>query len=106
MLRTLSEIKKPTKMKLIPTHIRQRIIARDGNKDILLHFTEELGELLSSINHCRRNRQTPENVMKEIADMMICLEFVKEIVGIDECNLDARISAIAYQLEKEVNKPE
>ena len=68
---------------------------------------EEIGELMTKINHSRRNRCKKSEVESEVADVVICLEFVKEILYLEDSLIDAKIEAKAekvnskLQLEKE-----
>lgn len=90
--------------KLIDTKTRKEIIKRDGSKNILLHFTEEIGELLTVINHKRRGKCNQIDVEKEIADVLICLEFVKEILGLGDEHIDLKISDIIQSIKKETKE--
>lgn len=87
---------------IIDKGTRQRIIRRDGEKDILLHFFEEIGELMTKINHSRRNRCKKSEVESELADVIICLEFVKEILYLEDGLIDAKIEEKADIIRREV----
>ncbi len=90
-------------VKIINTETRKKIIARDGVKDILLHFSEEIGELLAIINQRKRGKCNKSDVEKEIADVIVCLEFVKEILGLEDGLIDLKISNIIHDIKKEVS---
>jgi len=61
----------------------RKIINRDGIKDILIHNSEEAGEYLTAINHCRRGKCDSLKLAKEIADVRIMMEYVQCIFNIN-----------------------
>ena len=87
---------------IIDKGTRQRIIRRDGEDKILLHFFEEIGELMTKINHNRRKRCKSSEVEKEIADVVICLEFVKEILYLEDTLINAIVEEKSDELRREV----
>lgn len=54
---------------------------------------EEMGELLTALNHFRRGRCTIEAVQEEIADVLICAEQLACIYGYEETarKMDAKM---------------
>ena len=52
-----------------------------GTNEQLFMLTEEVGELLSSINKWRRDRIDPEGIVDEIADVHIMLAQLCILIG-------------------------
>ena len=71
----------------------KKIIQRDGIKDILIHNSEEAGEYLSAVSHCKRGKCNSQELAKEIADLRI---MVKEL----EDKYDKKISDLVKALSK------
>lgn len=88
---------------MISSDVRKKVIKRDGNQDILLHFMEETGEVLTKINHVRRDKCSRQELEHEIADMIVCLEFVKQILDLDEIAIEKQIRTIADDIKNETS---
>lgn len=51
--------------------------------------TEECSELIKEISKAKRNKLDLDNISEEIADVLICIDWIIDIYDIDEMNIQA-----------------
>lgn len=76
----------------------EKVIDKNGITNQLFIAVEECAELQQAISKCYRNKElipteVRENLIEEIADVMICLEQLKVIFHINEEELKCWIEA-------------
>ena len=49
---------------------------------------EECAELIQAISKAKRGKLDKENMMEEIADVLICIEMLKQIYNISDCSIE------------------
>ena len=49
---------------------------------------EECAELIQAISKAKRGKLDKENMMEEIADVLICNEMLKQIYNISDCSIE------------------
>lgn len=48
---------------------------------------EECAELIQAISKAKRGKLDTDNMMEEIADVLICIEMLKQIYNIPDCSI-------------------
>lgn len=86
----------------------QKIIDKNGITNQLFIAVEECAELQQAISKCYRNKElipteVRENLIEEIADVMICLEQLKVIFHINEEELKCWIEVKENRLKNREN---
>ncbi len=69
---------------------------------------EELGELQQAISkYLRGNRDiAPLNILEEMADVSLCMEWIKDIVGIKDEDLSKAINVKLNRMHRKANNNE
>ena len=68
----------------------------------LVACMEELSELIQAISkEIRSDKDNRNNIIKKTADVLICIEILKQVFGISEATIDARI---AHKQERDLFK--
>ena len=49
---------------------------------------EECAELIQAISKAKRGKLDKENMMEEIADVLICIDMLKQIYNISDCSIE------------------
>ena len=49
---------------------------------------EECAELIQVISKAKRGKLDTDNMMEEIADVLICIEMLKQIYNISDCSIE------------------
>ena len=49
---------------------------------------EECAELIQAISKAKRGKPDTDNMMEEIADVLICIEILKQIYNIPDCSIE------------------
>ena len=86
----------------------KKIIDKNGITNQLFIAVEECAELQQAISKCYRNKElipteVRENLIEEIADVMICLEQLKVIFHINEEELKCWIEVKENRLKNREN---
>ena len=68
-----------------------------GDNKQLRQLTEECGELVAAVNQYERGRITADQLASEVADVLICLEQARYILG--SVKVDAQLVAKLERLE-------
>lgn len=62
---------------------------------------EECAELIQAISKAKRGKLDNENMTEEIADVLICIEMLKELYGLQDCEIE---NWIARKQEREKDR--
>ena len=72
------------------------------NKDLCtLISMEECSELVQAISKAKRGKLNKENLIEEIADVLICIDWLKDIYDISESELN---EMILFKIKRVENK--
>ena len=91
-------------------NVLNRSIDANVDKDKFRGFSnlvitnEELAELVQEVSKYLREKGDYYNVLQELADVMICTNYVKMICGINDENLNKAINVKLKRIEDELNK--
>lgn len=67
---------------------------------------EECGELIQAISKGKRGKLDKENLTEEIADVIICIDWLKRIYGISENDLGKWLYKKKVRVTDKINKDE
>ena len=71
------------------THLLTDVIASKHPETALTIATEECAELIQAITKLKRgSAKNTDNLAEEIADVLICIDWVKRIYGVSELNVN------------------
>lgn len=79
---------------------------RYGEENQLRICMEECAELIQAISKVQRYPESKEhkaNLLEEIADVLICIEYVKLIYGISEMFIDKEIEYKIQRISRRMN---
>ena len=84
-------------MKQSQIEVLEKALKKYGRKNQMMICAEECSELIQAITkriryHKCENKKTRENLVEEIADVIICIEYLKMIDAIDQSEIDLFIS--------------
>ena len=85
-------------MKQNQIEVLEKALKKYGRKSQMMICTEECSELIQAITKRIRYYKsetinTRENLVEEIADVIICIEYLKMIDAIDQSEIDLYISS-------------
>lgn len=85
-------------MKQSQIEVLEKALKKYGRKSQMMICAEECSELIQAITKRIRYynceyRNTRENLIEEIADVIICIEYLKMIDAIDQSEIDLYISS-------------
>lgn len=75
---------------------------KDGCYNLVI-VMEELAELSQAISKVLRGKGDRTNLIEELADVSICIEYIKSICDIKQDTLDRAISIKAKRLQEKIN---
>ena len=75
---------------------------KDGCYNLVI-VMEELAELSQAISKVLRGKEDRANLLEELADVSICIEYIKSICDINQDELDRAISVKAKRLQEKFN---
>lgn len=75
---------------------------KDGCYNLVI-VMEELAELSQAISKVLRGKEDRTNLIEELADVSICIEYIKSICDIKQDTLDRAISVKAKRLQEKFN---
>lgn len=75
---------------------------KDGCYNLVI-VMEELAELSQAISKVLRGKEDRTNLIEELADVSICIEYIKSICDINQDELDRAISVKAKRLQEKFN---
>jgi len=84
----------------------EKSIAHYGHHNQILQFYEELNELGAAVNHYKRNKITKEELVKEIGDVFIMIEYIKVLFDIDDVDISKSIIRSKERLEFKIKNNE
>jgi NTP pyrophosphatase (non-canonical NTP hydrolase) len=87
-------------------NIIERALAHYGKENQLLQFYEELNELGAAVNHYKRGKITKEDLVHEIGDVHVMLEYVKLIFDITDIEVDKAVIRSKVRLENKLLREE
>lgn len=82
---------------MIETEVLQKAINQYGADAQMRMAQEELAELIVAISHQIRGRARLQDIVSEIADVTICLEQLKMIIG---CREQVFLEEIEFKLKR------
>lgn len=88
-------------------HHMSPITGDEQQIETCLHIaTEELGELIQAISKARRGKLDKDNMAEEIADVLIIMDWIKCIYGIDKNEIESWLNYKATRVKKRVEDNE
>lgn len=87
--------------------IKKSIDNKDNNERgyrNLIIVMEELAELSQQVSKQLRGKGNYYNILEELADVYLCIYYIKDIVGIKDNDLYKAVNIKADRLNKEVEK--
>ena len=87
-----------------------KVIARYGADAQALIHAEELAELIQAASKMRRainggkdTSEAYENLVEEIADLLVCMEQIQEMYGIHDHEIQRMVDKKCVRLEAKIN---
>ena len=71
-------------MIIIDSNVVQNSIKHYGSDLQTVVCMEECAELIQAISKMKRGKDNRDNLIEEIADVMICIEILKQVYGISD----------------------
>lgn len=82
----------------------QKAIQIYGEAQQYIQTSEEVGELLTKLSQYRRGRVGKEDVVEELADVIIMFDCLKEMLYISDFELTDMIEKKYKKFERQVNE--
>ncbi len=84
--------KKLEKMKKMTYYINKNIISKSieyyGEEIQSTVCMEECSELIQAISKMKRNKDNEENLTEEIADVLVCIETLKQLYSLENSDIN------------------
>ena len=71
-------------MIIIDSNVVQNSIKHYGSDLQTVVCMEECAELIQAISKMKRGKDNRDNLIEEVADVMICIEILKQVYGISD----------------------
>lgn len=83
-------------------NVIERALEHYGKENQLLQFYEELNELGAAVNHHKRGKISKEDLVHEIGDVFVMLDYIKLIFDIDDIEIDKAVIRSKERLEQKL----
>ena len=70
----------------------------------LIIVTEELSELTKEVTKTLRDKGNPEDLLQEVADVALCIRYLKEICNISDESINKAINVKINRLDEAMSK--
>ena len=74
-------------MIIIDSNVVQNSIKHYGSDLLTTVCMEECAELIQAISKMKRGKDNRDNLIEEVADVMICIEILKQVYGISDSEI-------------------
>ena len=71
-------------MIIIDSNIVDKSIEHYGSDLQAVVFMEECSELIQAISKMKRGKDNRDNLIEEMADVMICMDILKQVYGVSD----------------------
>ena len=99
-IKTLKKCEKERKLTVRAQKARQAMLQTNGEDYQLMIVTEELSELIKEISKVYRNEHVRNNVIEEMADVLISMGYLKDILEISNDEMTRMVKRKLSRLEE------